>query len=112
MTEAKTHQTHAMNFGQRLRVALAAADIRQSGLAEETGVSPAAVSNWCKGKCYPSIEALEIICDITGASLEWLLWPHPVDLTTTELAINGVHIKNIVRQTMEDLKEARDADQA
>jgi hypothetical protein len=42
-------------------------------------------------------------CDMTGCSAEWLLCPHPVDIRSTDWAINGTHIKNIVRQVMDEL---------
>ncbi len=53
----------------------------------------------------PSSGNLMTICRLTGCSAEWLMWPHPVDLKSTEWAINGAHIKNIVRATMDELTE-------
>ena len=90
-------------FGMRVRVALAAARIDRTNLARECGVSPQAVQRWCDGTAMPTSGNLMRICDMTGCSAEWLMWPHPVDVRSTEWAINGTHIKNIVRATMDEL---------
>ncbi len=94
-----------VNFGQRVRVALAAARVDRTSLAGECKVTPQAVQRWCDGTSMPSSGNLMTICRLTGCSAEWLMWPHPVDLKSTEWAINGAHIKNIVRATMDDLTE-------
>lgn len=96
-------------FGMRVRVALAAARIDRTHLARECKVSPQAVQRWCDGTAMPTSGNLMRICDLTGCSAEWLMWPHLVDLRSTEWAINGTHIKNIVRATLDELtREARD----
>lgn len=95
-------------FGMRVRVALAAARIDRTALARECKVSPQAVQRWCDGTAMPSSANLMTLCRLTGCSAEWLMWPHPVDIRSTEWAINGTHIKNIVRATMDELAmEAR-----
>ena len=90
-------------FGMRVRVALASARIDRTSLARECKVSPQAVQRWCDGTAMPTSGNLLIICRLTGCSAEWLMWPHPVDLKSTDWAINGTHIKNIVRMTIDEL---------
>ena len=92
-------------FGERVRVALAVARIDRASLARACGVTPQAVQKWCDGKAYPSSKSLMKLCEMTGASLEWLMWPHPVDIRSTDWAINGTHIKNIVRMTLDQIAE-------
>ncbi len=46
----------------------------------------------------------ELPLPITDGTLRQMC-PHPVDLKSTEWAINGAHIKNIVRATMDELTE-------
>ena len=89
-------------FGQRVRVAMAVARISRQEIARACQVSPQAVQRWCDGTAYPSSSKLMTLCNMTGCSAEWLLWPHPVDIRSTDWAINGVHIKNIVRATMDE----------
>ena len=90
-------------FGQRIRAAMAVARVSRQDVAWACGISPQAVQRWCDGTSYPSSSKLITFCDMTGCSAEWLLWPHPVDIRSTDWAINGTHIKNIVRQAMDDL---------
>jgi transcriptional regulator with XRE-family HTH domain len=91
-------------FGMRVRVALAAARIDRTALAKECEVSPQAVQRWCDGTAMPSSANLMTLCRLTGCSAEWLMWPHPVDIRSTEWAINGTHIKNIVRATLAEIE--------
>ena len=90
-------------FGQRIRAAMAVARVSRQDVARACGISPQAVQRWCDGTSYPSSSKLITFCNMTGCSAEWLLWPHPVDIRSTDWAINGTHIKNIVRQAMDDL---------
>lgn len=90
-------------FGQRIRVALAVANKRQAELARECDVTPQAVARWCAGETYPTSANLMTLCRFTGCSLEWVMWPHPVDVKSTEYAPGGVHVKNLVRAVMAEL---------
>ena len=90
-------------FGQRIRAAMAVARVSRQDVARACGISPQGVQRWCDGTSYPSSSKLITFCNMTGCSAEWLLWPHPVDIRSTDWAINGTHIKNIVRQAMDDL---------
>lgn len=90
-------------FGQRIRAAMAVARVSRQDVARACGISPQGVQRWCDGTSYPTSSKLIIFCNMTGCSAEWLLWPHPVDIRSTDWAINGTHIKNIVRQCMDDL---------
>lgn len=96
---------HVVNisFGQRIRVALAVANKRQSDLARECEVTPQAVKRWCAGETYPTSSNLMTICRFTGCSMDWLMWPHPVDVKSTEYAAGGAHVKNLVRAVMDEL---------
>lgn len=58
------------------------------------------------GTGMPSSGNLMEICKMTGCSAEWLMWPHPIDMKSTDWAINGTHIKNIVRATICEIGEA------
>ncbi len=92
-------------FGQRVRAAMAVARISRQEMARACNVSPQAVQRWVDGTAYPTSGKLMTFCDLTGCSMEWLLWPHPVDTRSTEWALNGTHIKNIVRTVMDELSE-------
>ena len=67
-------------FSQRFRVALAASGTTQVDAAKAAGVSPQAVHKWHRGKAFPNSSALVAICELTGASLDWMMMPDPVDV--------------------------------
>lgn len=89
-------------FAQRLRVALAASDVKARHLASECNVSPQAVHKWTSGKCYPHSAQLMTIVVMTGCSLEWLMWPQTVDIRSTDYAPNGVKVKALVRAVIDE----------
>jgi len=102
MTADPTAQTA---FAQRLRIAIASANITRHHVAQICKVSPAAVSKWTTGLCYPSSANLLTISKLTGASMEWLMWPRPVDIRSTEYAPDGVHVKELIRAVVEEMSE-------
>lgn len=67
-------------FGQRLRVAIAAANVSRAEIAKACGVTAMAVSNWCNGVSYPRTSHLVTIATTTGATLDYLMDPDPVDI--------------------------------
>jgi transcriptional regulator with XRE-family HTH domain len=91
-------------FGQRIRTAMAVSRLSRHEVARACQVSPQAVQRWCDGTAYPTSSKLMIFCTITHCSMEWLLWPHSVDIRSTDWALNGVHIKNIVRAVMDEME--------
>ncbi len=90
-------------FGQRVRAAMAISRISRHEMARACAVSPQAVQRWADGTAYPTSGKLMTFCGLTGCSVEWLLFPHPVDLRSTEWALDGKHIKNIVQTVMDEL---------
>ncbi len=90
-------------FAQRLRVALASANIRAAHLAERCEVSPQAVAKWTGGTAYPNSAHLMTICKMTGCSLDWLMWPQPVDIRSTDYAPNGVNVRALVRAVLDEV---------
>ncbi len=99
-------------FGERVRAAMAVARIGRREMAKACNVSPQAIQRWADGTAYPTSSNLMTFCDLTGCSAEWLLWPHPVDTRSTEWAISGAHIKNIVRTVMDELDAQGDRHEA
>lgn len=93
-------------FGQRVRVAIAVSRTNRRKIAAGCGVSAQAVQKWCDGSAFPSSANLIRFCEMTGCSADWLMWQSPVDIRSTDWAINGKHIKNIVRTVMDEMAEA------
>jgi transcriptional regulator with XRE-family HTH domain len=63
------------DFGTRLRMAMAYADISMRDLAADLGVSTMAVSKWAKGKCYPRSSHLIGISERCRVTIDWLMEP-------------------------------------
>lgn len=56
----------------RVRLALDVADVDTAELAEQLGVHPNTVTNYCAGRTRPRRATLRIISQMTGVSLRWL----------------------------------------
>lgn len=91
------------HFGQRVRVALAAARIGRAEMARMCGVSPQAVQRWCDGTAIPGSAHLLVFCRETGCSVEWLMWSDEVDIKSTPYAPGGIHVKTLIRAVIEDM---------
>lgn len=79
MTDAATH-----DFAQRIRVAIAAAGLDYGATAARMTCTPIAsageVRRWATGEEVPSSSRLTALARATGASVEWLMTPAPVDV--------------------------------
>ena len=61
------------DFAQRLNAALSKAGLSQSQLAQELGISSAAVSGWCKGTKQPKSAHVGRLAEILMVDVEFLL---------------------------------------
>ncbi len=59
-------------FSQRLKAAMARGNLSQSALAEKSGCSKAAVSQYLSGKNLPGEEKLQALAEAAGVSVEFL----------------------------------------
>ena len=100
-----TSSSRARNeaFGSRVRAAMAVSRIPAAQIAADCGVTVQAVQRWRDGSALPSSMNLLRLSQITGASLEWLMWPHHLDMRSTLLAPDGVHAKALIRAVIEDM---------
>ena len=94
---------HNEAFGQRIRTALAVSRVSRDRIASICGCTRQAVQKWCDGTSYPSSAKLITISDATGASVEWLMSPYPLDIKSTEYAPGGVHVKTLIRTVIEEM---------
>ena len=77
---------HLKWFGERLRCALAVANLTRADLARTLIVSTQAVTKWTTGQCSPRSSHLVEICRLTGCSLEWIMAGEPVDIQSPSKA--------------------------
>jgi len=59
-------------FVKNLRYLMDAKGISQTDICRELGVSSATVSDWCTGKKYPRIDAMQRLADMLGVRLSTL----------------------------------------
>ena len=55
-------------FAERLKYAMEQADLKQSALSEQAGISKAAISQYLSGKNTPNQERIKALADVTGAA--------------------------------------------
>lgn len=60
-------------FGERLESAIEKSGCTKTEAAHMMGVSPSAVSMWCKGNRVPSVANLISLCELLGVSADELL---------------------------------------
>jgi len=82
-------------FAERLKFAMAEANLNQSTLSEKSGASKAAISQYLSGKNTPGPDRIKVFADITGVSFDFLMGymeaptknqPIPVKKITTDEA--------------------------
>ena len=62
-----------MNFAKKLKKCIYDIGYTQKTFAEAIQVSPATVSNWCRGDRLPSLILMPDICEALHVSADWLL---------------------------------------
>ena len=60
-------------FSERLKYAMTQANLTQRQLAQATGASPAAVSQYLSGKNTPNADRMKVLADATGVSVNFLM---------------------------------------
>jgi transcriptional regulator with XRE-family HTH domain len=69
-------------FGKRVRIAMAVANVSCAELARLLGVSRSAVSAWANGIRYPTSSHLLALADMAGVSLDWMMARTELDFIT------------------------------
>lgn len=59
-------------FTEHLRYFMETKGISQTDICRALGVSSATVSDWCSGKKYPRIDAMQKLADVLGVSYSML----------------------------------------
>ena len=59
-------------FVRNLRILMEAKGITQADICRELNVSSATVSDWCTGKKYPRVDAMQRLADLLGVRFSML----------------------------------------
>lgn len=62
-----------MLFTERFKEAVKTCGLTQRELAEKLNIKESNISNWKKGKYFPSIDVLYKLCIVMGESADYLL---------------------------------------
>ncbi len=91
-----------MMFAERLKEARQKADISQAELSRRTGISPATLSTYEKGKTPPIDKALQI-AQALSVSLDWLCGNEPVPTPKKNVANFGIddYLKSLATMLFE-----------
>lgn len=79
-------------------------NIKQSELSKATGISTGNISDWKKGKSFPSAEKLLLIADYLGCSTDYLLGRTDTptgtySISNSQTTINGTQA-NVIHNAM------------
>jgi transcriptional regulator with XRE-family HTH domain len=93
-------------FNRHLRIAMAARDVTQKGLADAIGVSVAFMSAVCKGQKMPSSSRLVEIAKVLGVSIDYLMGGDDVEGQIEDVLRNRI-VRKTARQLYEETQGAR-----
>lgn len=63
---------HKAEVGRRLRAAIDALELSQSGVARSLDTTPSKLGNWLRGDNYPSAWFVSRFCDRYGVTADWV----------------------------------------
>ena len=66
-------------------------DVSQADICRELGVSSATVSDWCSGKKYPRIDAMQRLADLLGVRYSTLTTENGMQDYTDQLRLEALH---------------------
>lgn len=91
-----------MNLGERLKSARKRAGLNMRALAERAGVSAQAISKYERGLDIPSSAVSIRLAKALGVSLEWLLRPTQVSLSTPSYRSHRSQLGSRVKEQLEE----------
>lgn len=94
-----------MGFSDRLREALRENRLTQKELAEQAGITEAAVSHYLKGDRLPRASVLSRMADILGTSSDYLMSGTAGDKEAEILEAKKLIARNVKNMSMEERME-------
>lgn len=78
-------------FVKNLRFLMDARNINQADICRELGVSSATVSDWCTGKKYPRVDAMQRLADLLGVRFSTLTTENGLDEYADQQLLEALH---------------------
>lgn len=80
-------------FAKRLKYAMEQADLKQSALSEQAGISKAAISQYLSGKNTPNQERIKALADVTGVTFDFLMGYGAAPVTDAPPPVKKISVK-------------------
>lgn len=84
-------------FAERLKFAMAEANLNQSTLSEKSGASKAAISQYLSGKNTPNQERIKALADVTGVTFDFLMGYGAAPVTDAPPPVKKISVKEAAR---------------
>lgn len=84
-------------FAERLKYAMEQADLKQSALSEQAGISKAAISQYLSGKNTPGPERIKALADVTGVTFDFLMGYGAAPVTDAPPPVKKISVKEAAR---------------
>ena len=84
-------------FAERLKYAMEQADLKQSALSEQAGISKAAISQYLSGKNTPNQERIKALADVTGVTFDFLMGYGAAPVTDAPPPVKKISVKEAAR---------------
>lgn len=78
-------------FVRNLRYFMESRDVSQADICRELGVSSATVSDWCSGKKYPRIDAMQRLADLLGVRYSTLTTENGMQDYQDQIRLEALH---------------------
>ena len=78
-------------FSKNLRFLMEAKGITQADICRELNVSSATASDWCSGKKYPRVDAMQKLADLLGVRFSMLTSENGVQVYEYQVRIEALH---------------------
>ena len=84
-------------FAERLKYAMEQADLKQSALSEQAGISKAAISQYLSGKNTPGPERIKALADVTGVTFDFLMGYGAAPVKDAPPPVKKISVKEAAR---------------
>jgi len=97
-------------FVKNLRFLMDAKGITQADICRELNISSATASDWCSGKRYPRIDAMQRLADLLGVLYSTLTTEHGIQDYEDQQRLEALHQNPTLRLLFDKQRTLDDSD--
>ena len=98
-------------FVRNLRFLMDARGITQADICRELNVSSATASDWCSGKKYPRVDAMQRLAELLGVMFSTLTTENGIDEYADQQVLEALHQDPKLRMLFDRVVKMSKADQ-